>query len=205
MVYNKCCMAFYVYFYSIWSIIFAGFGLLEAGSVTPKSETNIMVKNSLDLVFGGITYWAFGFAFSFGDSKGNNPFIGIGHFFLIMDKKRIGYIYALFLFQLSFATTSMTIVSGAMAERTKLISYNIFSMFMTFIYAVPAHWLWAGNGFLLTLGAQDIAGCGPVHLVGGVTGLVATMMLGPRKGAFDGGRTQCPSPIKSILGMFMLW
>ena len=173
--------------------------------MTAKSETNIMVKNSLDLVFGGITYWAFGFACSFGDSPGDNPFIGVGHYFLVVDEKRMGYVYALFLFQLSFATTSMTIVSGAMAERARLISYNIFSMCMTFIYAVPAHWMWAPNGFLLSLGVQDIAGCGPVHLVGGMTGLVATLMLGPRKGAFDGNRGTVPSPLKSILGMFMLW
>jgi ammonia channel protein AmtB len=180
--------------------------LLEAGSVNVKSEINIMVKNALDVVFGGVTYWAFGFAFSFGDSYGSNPFIGFGHFFVNVPENRMGYIYALFLFQLSFATTSTTIVSGAMAERTKLVSYNVFSMFMTFIYCIPAHWMWADNGFLLTMGAQDIAGCGPVHLVGGVTGLVATIMIGPRKGAFDSDERQpMPSPLKTILGMFMLW
>ncbi|KAK2152018.1 hypothetical protein LSH36_342g06009 [Paralvinella palmiformis] len=183
-----------------------GFGLLEAGCVHIKSEINIMVKNALDVVFGGVTYWAFGFAFSFGDRPLSNPFIGIGYFFVDVPDESMGYIYALFLFQLSFATTATTIVSGAMAERTKLIAYNLFSMCMTFIYSIPAHWIWSSKGFLVTLGAQDVAGCGPVHLVGGITGLVATLIIGPRKGAFDNTERQpMPSPLKAILGMFMLW
>lgn len=183
-----------------------GFGLLEAGSVSVKSEINIMIKNALDVVFGGVTYWAFGFAFSFGDKEGSNPFIGMGYFFGTVSDSEMGYVYAMFLFQLSFATTSTTIVSGAMAERTKLLAYNIFSMCMTFIYCIPAHWVWAANGFLYQWGALDIAGCGPVHLVGGVTGLVATLMIGPRLGAFDSKERQpLPSPLKAILGMFMLW
>ncbi len=180
--------------------------MLEAGCVSHKSEINIMVKNALDVVFGGITYWAFGFAFSFGDGYGSNPFIGVGYFFVHVEDESVGFIYALFLFQLSFATTSTTIVSGAMAERTKLAAYTVFSMFMTFIYSIPAHWVWAENGFLYQWGALDIAGCGPVHLVGGVTGLVATLMIGPRISAFENKeRKTLPSPLKAILGMFMLW
>ena len=164
-----------------------------------------MIKNALDVVFGGITYWAFGFGFSFGTDAGSNPFVGIGNFFGTTTEEKLGYTYALFLFQFSFATTATTIVSGAMAERTKLLAYSCFSMLMTVIYALPAHWVWAEQGFLYQLGAIDIAGCGPVHIVGGVTGMVATMMIGSRTGAFDSERGPLPSPMKAILGMFMLW
>ncbi|ELU09794.1 hypothetical protein CAPTEDRAFT_169940 [Capitella teleta] len=195
---------FYFFQLFIWR-----FGLLEAGCVSPKSETNIMVKNALDVVFGGIMYWSVGFALSFGKGKGSNFFVGTGNYFVqIDDGEDIGFIYALFLFQLSFATTSTTIVSGAMAERTKLLAYNIFSMTNTLIYSVAAHWVWAENGFLHNWGAIDVAGCGPVHLVGGMTGLVAAIILGPRasaKHSQGGTKETLPSPLKAILGMFMLW
>lgn len=165
-----------------------------------------MVKNALDVVFGGIMYWCVGFAFSFGTGPGSNCFVGSGSYFVhVSDEEEVGFTYALFLFQLSFATTSTTIVSGAMVERTKLLAYNIFSMLNTLIYSVTAHWVWAKNGFLYQLGVVDIAGCGPVHLVGGVTGLVATLVLGPRSSAQLGQKQMLPSPLKAILGMFMLW
>ena len=93
-----------------------------------------MVKNALDVVFGGITYWAFGFGLSFGAAPGSNPFVGVGCFFVDADRESMGYIFAVFLFQLSFATTATTIVSGAMTERTKLMAYIIFSFINTFIY-----------------------------------------------------------------------
>lgn len=164
-----------------------------------------MIKNALDVVFGGITYWALGFGLSFGESPGTNPFVGVGFFLFDADGDNMGYEYALFLFQLSFSTTATTIVSGAMAERAKLSAYIIFSFLNTIIYCIPAHWVWAESGFLFKMGAIDIAGCGPVHLVGGITGLVATLILGPRNNAFKETREPLPSPLKAILGMFMLW
>ena len=165
-----------------------------------------MVKNALDVVFGGVTYWAVGFGLSFGSDPGTNTFAGVGYFLFDADDENMGYSYALFLFQLSFSTTATTIVSGAMAERAKLSAYIVFSFLNTIIYCLPAHWIWAETGFLYKMGAIDIAGCGPVHLVGGTTGLVATLMLGPRRGAFDTNeRKPLPSPLKAILGMFMLW
>jgi ammonia channel protein AmtB len=186
--------------------IFSGFGVLESGCVSPKNEVNIMVKNVLDVVFGGITYWAFGFGFSFGNDPGTNPFIGVGCFFVDADGEPMGQIFSIFLFQLSFSTTATTIVSGAMAERTKLHAYLLFSMLNTVTFSVVAHWLWAETGFLHQLGAVDIAGCGPVHLVGGVSGLVATLILKPRQGVFQHKeKPPLPSPLKAILGMFMLW
>lgn len=91
----------------------AGFGLLESGSVSTKNEVNIMVKNAADVIFGGITYWAFGYAFSFGtDPRFSNWFAGWGYFFVEVEEHEIGEVYAHFFFQASFATTATTIVSG---------------------------------------------------------------------------------------------
>lgn len=93
--------------------------MLESGCVSLKNEVNIMMKNVVDIVLGGLTYWIFGFGFSFGMYEPNNPLIGIGGLFIDppVDDEYMGSICAAFLFQLSFATTSTTIVSGAMAER----------------------------------------------------------------------------------------
>lgn len=93
--------------------------MLESGCVSLKNEVNIMMKNVVDIVLGGLTYWIFGFGFSFGLNKPNNPLIGIGGILVDppIDDEYMGSICAAFLFQLSFATTSTTIVSGAMAER----------------------------------------------------------------------------------------
>ena len=119
------------------------------------------MKNALDVVFGGITYWAFGFGLSFGAGKGSNPFTGMGCFFVDADETTMGYIFAVFLFQLSFATTATTIVSGSMAERTKFSAYITFSLVNSLVYSIPAHWMWSSEGFLFQLGAIDVAGCGP--------------------------------------------
>ncbi len=97
-------------------------------------------------------------------------------------------------------------ISGCMAERTKLNAYIMFSTINTLVYCFPAHWIWGDNGWLAQMGIIDIAGAGPVHLVGGVTGLVATLMLKPRYMRFE--RKQPPnmgSPTNAMLGAFMLW
>ncbi len=165
-----------------------------------------MMKNALDVVFGGITYWAFGFGLSFGAARGSNAFTGVGCFFVDAEESQTGYVFAVFLFQLSFATTATTIVSGSMAERAKFSAYITFSMANSLIYSIPAHWIWSSEGFLFRFGAIDVAGCGPVHLVGGTTGLVATALLRPRLQAFQTRRKPpIPAPLKAILGMFMLW
>ncbi|BFY97986.1 hypothetical protein BsWGS_01026 [Bradybaena similaris] len=185
----------------------SGFGLLEAGNVSAKNEVNIMVKNVIDVIFGGLTYWMFGFGLSYGEEAGSNAFCGVGHFFLDVDNDNMGVVYSTFVFQLSFATTATTIVSGAMAERTKLTSYLVFSFFNTVVYCIPAHWAWAKNGFINQLGGIDFAGSGVVHMVGGVSGLVATIMLKPRVGRFDVDAPKPPmcNPANAIVGMFMLW
>ncbi|XP_022103032.1 putative ammonium transporter 2 isoform X2 [Acanthaster planci] len=188
----------------------SGFGLLESGTATSKNEVNIMVKNAVDVIFGGITYWMVGYAFSFGDQEheNKNAFSGYGNFFLDVeaDDTGIGQRYSHFIFQLAFATTATTIVSGAMVERTRLEAYIIFSLLNTLISSFPSHWVWAKDGFLFKMGVVDVAGGGPVHIAGGVTGLVATLMLKPRHRRY---KTSDPppmgSPTNAILGMFMLW
>ncbi|XP_070542961.1 putative ammonium transporter 2 [Ptychodera flava] len=183
----------------------SGFGLLESGTATLKNEVNIMVKNAVDVIYGGFTYWMFGYAFSFGNDPGSNAFCGFGGFFYQANDTEMGK-YSDFVFHASFATTATTIVSGAMVERTRLEAYIAFSFVNTLVFSFPSHWVWAHNGFLNVLGVLDIAGGGPVHVAGGVTGLVATIFLKPRHRRYS-STTPPPmgSPTNAILGMFMLW
>ncbi|XP_076253943.1 putative ammonium transporter 2 isoform X1 [Rhynchophorus ferrugineus] len=183
--------------------------MLESGCVSIKNEVNIMMKNVVDIVLGGLTYWIFGFAMSFGRSPMNNKFIALGDFFIdpsIHDDLK-GPIYAAFIFQLSFATTATTIVSGAMAERCSFKAYCLFSFLNTAIYCIPAGWLWGDHGFLKQMGAVDIAGSGAVHLLGGSAALASALMLGPRIGRYDNGRGPLPlgNPVNAVMGLFVLW
>ncbi|EFN77499.1 putative ammonium transporter 3 [Harpegnathos saltator] len=186
-----------------------GFGMLESGCVSLKNEVNIMMKNVVDIVLGGLTYWFFGFGFSFGLKEPNNPFVGNGGLFIDppIEDEHMGAICAAFLFQLSFATTSTTIVSGAMAERCNFKAYCLFSFLNTIVYCLPAGWVWGDHGFLNRMGVVDIAGSGPVHLVGGVSALACAIMLGPRIGRYDNGIDPLPlgCPVNAIMGLFVLW
>ncbi|KAK0098249.1 hypothetical protein PV326_010148 [Microctonus aethiopoides] len=186
-----------------------GFGMLESGCVSLKNEVNIMMKNVVDISLGGLTYWAFGFGMSFGLGPPTNPFIGTSGFLIdpFVNDELMGPICAAFIFQLSFATTSTTIVSGAMAERCNFKAYCLFSFLNTIIYCVPAGWVWGDHGFLKNLGAVDIAGSGTVHLVGGVSALACAIMLGPRLGRYDNGFEPLPlgCPVNAIMGLFVLW
>ncbi|KAI8506260.1 Ammonium Transporter Family, partial [Branchiostoma belcheri] len=182
------------------------FGLLESGTVSPKNEVNIMVKNASDVLYGGLAYWMFGYAFSFGDSPWSNAFCGLGQFFVDAEEAKMGWVFSKFFFQMSFATTATTIVSGAMAERTKLQAYMAFCVLNTLVFCFPSHWAWDSKGWLNKMGYVDVGGAGPVHLLGGVCSLVATLILGPRHGRWD--RDEAPpmgSPTNALLGMFMLW
>ncbi|XP_050725760.1 putative ammonium transporter 3 [Eriocheir sinensis] len=185
----------------------SGFGLLESGCVSMKNETNIMVKNVVDVVLGGFTYWLFGYALSFGKSEWTNPFCGWGDFAINPDENSMGKVYTTFFFQMSFATTATTIVSGAIAERFNFVAYVLFSAVNTVVYCIPAGWIWADHGFLYKLGVVDVAGSCGVHLCGGASALVASKMVGPRIGRYDDGEGSLPmgSPTNAILGMFMLW
>ncbi|XP_022248990.1 putative ammonium transporter 3 [Limulus polyphemus] len=185
----------------------SGFGLLESGCVTKKNEVNVMVKNAVDVIFGGLGYWMFGYGLSFGKDVGTNPFIGVGSYFVDADEEEMGSVFATYIFQLSFATTATTIVSGAIAERCSFVAYCIFSFFNTVIFCIPAGWIWGNHGFLRKLHVVDIAGCAAVHLVGASSSLVAALMLKPRTGRFDHGTDPLPmgSPTNALVGMFMLW
>ncbi|XP_023240332.1 putative ammonium transporter 3 [Centruroides sculpturatus] len=187
----------------IWSM---SFSLLESGCVTRKNEVNIMMKNVVDVLFGGIAYWMFGYGLSFGEERGANPLFGVGFYFVEASQFQMGYVFAEFLFQLSFATTATTICSGAMAERCNLTSYCIFSFFNIVIFCLPAHWIWSRLGFLSQMKVVDIAGCSAVHLVGGISGLVATLMLKPRLGRYEveDETVAMNCPTNAIVGMFML-
>ncbi|KAK4884898.1 hypothetical protein RN001_001169 [Aquatica leii] len=186
-----------------------GFGMLESGCVSVKNEVNIMMKNVVDIVLGGLTYWMFGYALSYGRSPLSNPFISFGDFCVDphIDDPMKGAIYTAFLFQMSFATTATTIVSGAMAERCNFKAYCLFSFLNTIVYCVPAGWVWNTNGFLKQLGAVDIAGSGPVHLIGGTSAFASALMLGPRLGRYDNGTGPLPlgSPVNAVMGLFVLW
>ncbi|KAI0232651.1 putative ammonium transporter 3 [Lamellibrachia satsuma] len=186
----------------------AGFGLLESGLVSKKDEVNIMMKNAIDVIVGGLSFWLFGYAFSFGDDVTFMGGFTGGNRFMLRNKNAedSGNDYARFFFHSSFATTATTIVSGAMAERVKLPAYTLFSFLNTIIYCFPAHWIFSKDGWLRRLGMVDMAGGGPVHLLGGVTGLVATIMLTPRHGRFGNNaeQTRMACPTNALLGMFML-
>ncbi|KAJ7394689.1 hypothetical protein OS493_000514 [Desmophyllum pertusum] len=159
----------------------SGFGLVESGMVSKKNETNIMVKNALDVIFG--------------------------NFFADASQSRMGSVFALYFFQASFATTATTIVSGAVAERANLQAYMVFSFTNTLAFCFPAYWVWGDSGWLKKLGVIDVGGASPVHLVGGVAGLVGTIMLKPRRNKYtgDGLKHKMANPTNVLLGMFMLW
>jgi len=159
----------------------AGFAALEAGSTGVTSVTSILFKNVCDVMIGSIAWWSIGYAFAYGDDFGNK-FIGGTNFFL-MD---VGLCdYANYFYQWTFAATAVTIVSGAMAGRTQLKAYIVYSIFITgFVYPVVVHWTWSGSGWLSEgsdgIGYSDFAGSGIVHCVGGMAALVGAIFVGPR-------------------------
>jgi ammonium transporter len=180
--------------------------MLESGCVSLKNEVNIMMKNVVDVVLGGVSYWAIGYGLSYGEDTGTSWFSGMGSWFVDDNGVMIGPTFTTFLFQLSFATTATTIVSGAIAERFDFNAYCLFSLVNTVVYVVPAGWLWGNHGWLRELGVVDIAGSGGVHLVGGSSAFVAAWLLGPRLGRWDSGSSPpMGSPTNAIIGLFMLW
>ncbi|KAF1758019.1 hypothetical protein GCK72_014477 [Caenorhabditis remanei] len=192
----------------------AGFGLLESGRVSSKDEVNCMVKNVFDVIFGGLAYWMFGYGLTFGDSKHQlGRFFGFGDFFF--DPERVsdddstdekGISYSLFIFQMSFATTTSTIVSAGMSERIHLKSHCFISFAITLVHSIAGHWVWDQEGIFRTMGVVDSAGCSAVHLVGGISGLVATLYLTPRRNRFaKNGLRTVSDPTKAILGFLMIW
>jgi ammonium transporter, Amt family len=188
----------------------AGFALVEAGFVRAKNVVNILMKNMFDFVIGTLVYWAIGFGIMFG---GTDDFFGNTYFFLndIPDiwAPLTVPTYAFFFFQLVFAATAATIVSGAMAERTEFKGYLVYSAVISaFIYPVVGHWIW-GGGFLAQRETPfwDFAGSTVVHSTGGWLALVGAFILGPRKGRYGkgGGPIAGHSMPLAVLGVFILW
>lgn len=191
----------------------AGFAMVEAGFTRAKNAINIMMKNLMDFSLGSLAYWAVGFGLMFGVSK--TGWFGTSGFFL-SDFSPDGdpWVLAFWMFQVVFAATAATIVSGAMAERTKFTAYLMYSILVSaLIYPVFGSWAWGslfnGSGWLEGLGFIDFAGSTVVHSVGGWAALAGTIVIGPRIGKYtkEGG-------VKAImghniplaaLGVFILW
>ncbi|MBM3683309.1 MAG: ammonium transporter [Actinobacteria bacterium] len=167
----------------------AGFALVEAGLTRAKSVANIMMKNLMDFAAGALAFFVVGFAIAFGGGfEGLGAYIGGGGWFLGDGAFAYGNLTAptFFIFQVAFAATAATIVSGAMAERTKFKSYFVYSIFISaVIYPVVVRWQW-GGGWLYQLSTpfHDFAGSTIVHSVGGWAALVGAAVLGPRLGKY---------------------
>jgi Amt family ammonium transporter len=189
----------------------AGFAMVETGFTRAKNAGNIIMKNMMDFALGTIFFWVVGFGLMFGISKtgGTNSFIGAGDFFITGDYGSTFPSWAFVIFQTVFCATAATIVSGAMAERTKFKAYCIYSILISsIIYPISGHWIW-GGGWLSQLGFQDFAGSTAVHMVGGVAALVGAKILGPRidKYSADGKSKAIPGHSLTLgaLGVFILW
>ncbi|WP_443939901.1 ammonium transporter [Pedobacter sp. MW01-1-1] len=202
-----CLCGFLVFFMQ------AGFAMVEAGMTRAKNTVNIMMKNLLDFCFGALLFWAVGYAIMY--SSGDFNFFGFDTALSFLSSANApsdaaGYsVSAAWLFQVVFAATAATIVSGAMAERTKLISYIVYSCIISaIVYPISGHWIW-GGGWLSDMGMRDFAGSTVVHSVGGWASLVGAMLVGPRLGKY--GKDGSIRTIKghnfplAALGVFILW
>jgi Amt family ammonium transporter len=191
----------------------AGFAMVETGFTRAKNAVNIMMKNLMDFSVGSIAFWAIGFGLMFGVSK--SGLFGTSGFFL-SDYKPGGdpWVLAFWMFQVVFAATAATIVSGGMAERTRFSGYLIYSLVISaLIYPVFGSWAWGGlfhgKGWLEELGFIDFAGSTVVHSVGGWAALAGAIVLGPRLGKYDTQGNIRPilghnMPL-AALGVFILW
>lgn len=184
----------------------AGFAMVEAGFTRAKSAGNIIMKNLMDFCIGTVMFILIGFSFLLGEDF--LGFIGKPGFDLLTAYSDFNF--SSFVFNLVFCATTATIVSGAMAERTKFLSYCIYSAVISaIIYPIEAHWIW-GGGWLAQQGFHDFAGSCAIHMVGGICALIGAKILGPRIGKFS-KRTGKPHAIPGhnlplgALGVFILW
>lgn len=201
-----------------------GFALVESGFCRSKNTVNILSKNFIVFAISCLAFYLFGWGLMFGNGNG---FLGLEGLFMIGGAdnspatgdaymgayKSIAWtgvpVYAKFFFQLVFAGTAATIVSGCVAERIKYFSFIVFSfLLVAFVYPITGHWLW-GGGWLATAGAFDFAGSTVVHSVGGWAGLAGILVLGPRLGKYLPGGKVAGIPAHSltsgVIGCFVLW
>uniref|UniRef100_A0A832A217 Ammonium transporter n=1 Tax=Desulfacinum infernum TaxID=35837 RepID=A0A832A217_9BACT len=191
----------------------AGFALVETGFTRAKNAVNIMFKNLMDFAIGSLAFWAIGFGLMFGTTLGG--WVGTSGFFLSdYVHGEDPWVLAFWMFQVVFCATAATIVSGAMAERTKFVAYLIYSIVISaFIYPIFGSWAWGGlfhgKGWLETLGFIDFAGSTVVHSVGGWAALAGAVVLGPRLGKYDAQGRPRAIPGHNLplatLGVFILW
>jgi Amt family ammonium transporter len=201
-----CIAAFLVFFMQ------AGFAMVESGFTRAKNTVNILMKNLMDFAVGSVVFFLFGFGLMFGISNG---YFGTTLFALSgADWAGADWNFSFLIFQTVFAATAATIVSGAMAERTKFRSYLVYSVFISaFIYPIFGSWAWGGlldgGGWLEELGFVDFAGSTVVHSVGGWLALAGAIVLGPRIGKYgaDGKPRAIPGHNLALaaLGVFILW
>lgn len=195
----------------------AGFAMLEGGLCRRKNVVNVLAKNLIVFALAMMAYWALGFALMF--SGVESPFMGNDGFFLSSTNPAVYGLEAypkglpiavFFLYQAGFAGTAATIVSGAVAERIRFVSYTIFSLLLTAIaYPIVGHWIATENGWLNAQGFHDFAGSTMVHSVGGWAALVGAVLLGARTGKYGADGRIFPMPGHNMgmatLGCFILW
>lgn len=202
---------------TIWILVTAvlvmfmqpGFAMVEAGFTRTKNTANILMKNLMDFSIGSIIFWMLGYTLMYGDDIGG--FLGKISFFFGSNEINGVPDLASLMFQTVFAATAATIVSGAVAERTKFTSYIIFSVVITaVIYPISGHWVW-GGGWLSSMATpfHDFAGSSVVHSVGAWVGLTGAIVIGPRLGKYtaDGKARAIPGQNLAFgaLGVFILW
>ena len=188
----------------------AGFAMVEPGFTRAKNAGNIIMKNLMDFCIGTVMFILIGFSLLLGEDF--LGFIGKPGFDIFTSYSNFDF--SNFVFNLVFCATTATIVSGAMAERTKFLSYCIYSAVISaLIYPIEAHWIW-GGGWLAQLGFHDFAGSCAIHMVGGISALIGAAMLGPRIGKFTKDKSGKITKVNAFpghnlpigaLGVFILW
>ena len=191
----------------------AGFAMVETGFTRAKNAGNIIMKNLMDFCIGTVVFIIIGSSLLLGEDL--LGFIGKPGFDLLTAYD--GFNFSSFVFNLVFCATTATIVSGAMAERTKFLSYCVYSAVISgLVYPIEAHWIWApdGNGWLAQRGFHDFAGSCAIHMVGGIAALVGAKILGPRIGKFEKDKNGKVTKVNAFpghniplgaLGVFILW
>ena len=188
----------------------AGFAMVEAGFTRAKNTGNILMKNLMDFCIGTVVFILIGFGLLLGEDVAG--FIGKPGFDIFTAYENFDY--SNFVFNLVFCATTATIVSGAMAERTKFLSYCVYSAIISaLVYPIEAHWIW-GGGWLSQLGFHDFAGSCAIHMVGGLSALIGAKILGPRIGKFVKDKEGKITKVNAFpghnlplgcLGCFILW
>ncbi|MCM1284868.1 MAG: ammonium transporter [Acetobacter sp.] len=206
--------------FGIWFLIGAalvffmqcGFAMVESGFTRAKNAGNIIMKNLMDFCIGAVTFILLGFGLMMGEEC-LGGLVGMPTLAVFTDYANFDW--SNFVFNLVFCATAATIVSGAMAERTKFISYCIYSAAISaVVYPIEAGWIWNPNGWLVTRGFHDFAGSTAIHMVGGIAALIGAIFLGPRIGKYKVDKKTGKKVVKAIpghnltigaLGVFILW